>query len=61
MCSQPDRAVAEDWQRQGRPFAGLLFGHQLRATPGRYVRDLELVAQASEPDEWQGQVGHLPF
>lgn len=46
------RALAEDWQRQGRPFAGLLFGHQLRATLGRYVRDLELVAQASEPDEW---------
>jgi hypothetical protein len=55
------RALAEDWQRQGRPFAGLLFGHQLRATLGRYVRDLELVALASEPAEWQGQVGHLPL
>src|SRR5215831_17976775 len=55
------RALAEDWQRQGRPFAGLLFGHQLRATLGRYVTDLELVAQASEPEEWATMIEHLPF
>ncbi len=55
------KALAEDWQRQGRPFAILLFGHQLGATLGRFVRDLELVAQASDPEEWQGQVGHLPL
>jgi len=55
------RGLAEAWQRQGRPFAGLLFGHQLRATLGRYVMDLELVAQASEPEEWHDQVGYLPF
>ena len=24
------KALAEDWQRRGRPFSGLLFGHQLR-------------------------------
>jgi predicted nuclease of predicted toxin-antitoxin system len=23
------RALAEDWIRQGRPFAGLVFGHQM--------------------------------
>jgi Domain of unknown function (DUF5615) len=22
------KAMAEDWQRQGKPFAGLFFGHQ---------------------------------
>ncbi len=55
------RALAETWQRQGRPFAGLLFGHQLGATIGRYVADLELIAQASEPEEWTCQVGHLPL
>jgi hypothetical protein len=55
------RALAEDWQREGRAFAGLLFGHQLGATIGRFVSDLELIAQASGSNEWNGQVGHLPF
>src|SRR4051812_3098502 len=54
------RALAEEWQRQGRPFAGL-FGHQLWATIGRYVSDLHLIARASEPKEWADQVGYLPF
>lgn len=45
------KAMAEDWQRQARPFSGLIFGHQLGATIGQYVKDLELIAQASEPGE----------
>lgn len=55
------RVLAEDWQRQGREFAGLLFGPQLRGTIGQYVEDLELIAAASEPDEWQNVVQFLPF
>jgi hypothetical protein len=57
----PFRALAEDWQREGRPISGLLFGHQLGATIGRFVNDLELIARASELNGWRGQVGHLPF
>ncbi|GFE72200.1 DUF5615 family PIN-like protein [Chroococcus sp. FPU101] len=55
------RALAEDWQRQGKPFAGLIFGHQLGGTIGQFVRDLELIAQASEPNEWLNTVEYLPF
>lgn len=55
------KALAENWQRQGRPFAGLVFGHQLRGTIGKYVNDLELIAIASEADEWRSAVGYLPF
>ena len=55
------KTLAEQWQRRERPFAGLLFGHQLHGTIGQYVRDLELISQASEPGEWQNTVGHLPF
>ena len=33
-------ALAEQWQRAGREFAGLLFGHQLRGTIGQFVQDL---------------------
>jgi Domain of unknown function (DUF5615) len=55
------KALAEDWQRQGRPFAGLIFGHQLRGTIGQYVRDLELIASGSEPEEWLNTIEHLPL
>jgi hypothetical protein len=55
------KALAELWQSQGRPFAGLLFGHQLRGSIGQYVANLELVALASEPGEWKNVVAYLPF
>lgn len=55
------KAMAEDWQRQGRGFAGLIFGHQLGGTFGQFVRDLEIIALASEPEEWQNIVEYLPF
>ena len=55
------RAMAEQWQRDGRPFAGLIFGRELGATIGQFVTDLELVAQASEPEEFLNFVLHLPL
>mgnify|MGYP000443600530 CR=1 FL=1 len=54
-------ALAQTWQRQQRPFAGLFFGHQLGGTIGQYVRHLEIIAKASEPDEWVNVVERLPF
>lgn len=44
------KALAEDWQRQERPFAGFIFGYQLRSTIGQFVKDLELIALSSEID-----------
>ena len=55
------KALAEDWQRAGREFAGLVFGHQLHGSIGDYVRDLELIAKATEPAEWRGKVEQLPW
>src|SRR3990172_1569597 len=55
------RALAEEWQRQGRPFAGLLFGHQPQGTIGQFVRDMELIAKTSELAEWLNTVEYLPF
>jgi hypothetical protein len=55
------KAMAEDWQRAGRPFCGLLFGHQLGGTIGQFVNDLELIATASEPDEWVNAIERLPL
>ena len=55
------KALAEAWQRQDKPFAGLIFGHQLGGTIGQYVTDLALIAEASEPENWLNTVEHLPF
>jgi len=55
------RVMAEDWQRQGRAFGGLIFGHPLHASLGRYVQDLELIAKVTESEEWVNQVGWLPL
>ena len=55
------RALAEDWQRDARPFAGLVFGHQLGGTIGQFVEDLEIIARASELDEWENVIERIPF
>jgi hypothetical protein len=55
------KALAEEWQRQGRPFAGLVFGHQLGGTIGQFVNDLELIAKASDPEDWVNIIEYVPF
>lgn len=55
------KAMAESWQRDGRQFSGLIFGHQLHGTIGKYVADLELIAKSSDRDEWLNSIEHLPF
>lgn len=55
------KALAEKWQRSGEPFGGLVFGHQLHGSIGQYVRDLELIAKATRPEDWWGQVEQLPL
>ena len=54
-------AMAEDLQHSGREFGGLVFGHPLHGSIGQYVRDLELVAKATDPADWRGRVEHLPL
>ena len=55
------KALAEDWQPQGRPCGGLVFGHQRGGKIGKYSSDLERLAQATDPGDWAGVVEHLPF
>jgi len=52
--------LAEDWQRQGRPFAGLIVGRSYRMSVGKFVTELEVVAKASEEAEWMNQIARLP-
>jgi hypothetical protein len=55
------KALAVQWQRDGRPFAGLAFGSQMRGSIGQYVQDLEIIAKAVESEECANMVFHLPF
>jgi hypothetical protein len=55
------KAMAEDWQRQGKSFAGLIYGRQSSALVGKYVQDLEMIAKASDPKDWANVVQHLPY
>ncbi len=54
------KALAEDWQREGRIFAGLIYGHA-RLSVGDFIHELEIIAKTSEPDELAGTVIHLPL
>ncbi len=53
--------IAAERQRSGEPFAGVVYGHQLRVSIGQCVQDLELIAGATEPGELEGIVLFLPL
>jgi len=55
------KALAERMQRDREPFAGLVFAHPLHVTIGQLVKDLELIANASDPQDWASVVEHLPY
>ena len=55
------KALAEEWQRNASAFAGLLFGKQLGVTVGTYVKDLEMIAKATDAAEWVDVVQYLPY
>ena len=54
-------AEANRRQREREHFTGIIFAHQLNVTIRDCVRDLEIVARVSEPDEWIGRVEYLPL
>lgn len=54
-------AMAEQWQRSGRHFSGLIYAHPLRVSIGKLVQDLELIAGATDPDEWLNAIERLPI
>ncbi len=55
------RVLAEDWQRTGRQFAGLIYGHQRYVSFGQLIQDLELIAKATDPDYWRNRIEQLPL
>jgi hypothetical protein len=48
-------------QARGEVFSGLLYGHQLAATIGKYVIDLELVCAVLSADDMVNHIEYLPL
>ena len=63
LFSQDADLLRESRRRltEGIPFCGVIYAHQLYVSIGECVRDLELIAEASDPDDLRDQVTHLPL
>lgn len=48
-------------QKRGQNFMGIVYAHQLDVSIGQCVNDLELIAKASDSDEWINRVEYLPL
>jgi hypothetical protein len=53
--------IASEWQHVGRPFAGVVYAHQLSAGIGTLIRDLQLLLECCRPDELADRVTYLPL
>lgn len=63
LFTQDEDLLAEATRRQrvGETFAGVVYAHQLRLNIGRGIADLELIAKATEPDDWLNRLEYLPL
>ncbi|MCG8584742.1 MAG: DUF5615 family PIN-like protein [Pirellulales bacterium] len=53
--------IAAEWQERGTAFAGVIFAHQLNASIGTCVADLETIAKVCEPADLADCVEYLPL
>lgn len=63
LFTQDKDLLREAHQRQqnGQTFTGVIYAPQLRISIGQMIADLELIAFASEPDEWISRLDYLPL
>ena len=63
LFTQDDDLLREATRRQkgGEAFSGVIYAHQLNIMIGQCISDLELIAQACEPEEWVNRVEYLPL
>ena len=54
-------SIAAKRQAKGIFFTGLIYGHQLAATIGKYVLDLELMCRVLEPEDMANRIEYLPL
>ena len=48
-------------QRIGIPFYGIIYAHQLKISIGDCIRDLEIIAEAGDPEDLINQAQFLPL
>jgi len=63
LFTQDDDLLAEATtrQREGIPFRGVIYAHQLRVSIGTCVHDLEMIAEAGESEDLINRVQFLPL
>jgi hypothetical protein len=63
LFTQDDDFLAEAArrQREGIPFRGVIYAHQLHISIGACIRDLETIAKGGEPEDLINQVEFLPL
>ncbi|MFV0444719.1 MAG: DUF5615 family PIN-like protein [Planctomycetaceae bacterium] len=53
--------ITDRWLEIGRPFAGVVYAHQQKATIGQLVVDLELVCKVFTPEDMHSQLFRIPL
>ena len=48
-------------QREGIPFSGVIYAHQLRVSIGTCIENLEVIAKAGQPEDIENGVEFLPL
>ena len=48
-------------QQSGQGFAGVIYAHQLKVTIGQCIRNLELIAQVCESEDFANWIEYLPL
>ena len=48
-------------QRDGTPFYGIIYAHQLRISIGDCIHELEIIAEAGDPEDLINRVQFLPL
>ena len=54
-------AIAHQWQRLGRFFAGVVYAHQQELTVGQTIDYLELISRVGTAEELQNAVQFIPL
>jgi hypothetical protein len=63
LFSQDDDLLAEASRRQKEniPFAGLVYSHQMQASIGTCIKELEMISKAGNPEDLKNCVLFLPL
>ena len=63
LFTQDDDLLSEGAMRQkeGIPFSGVIYAHQMRVTIGACIHDLEIIAKAGEAEDLFNRAQFLPL